>query len=620
MGQLAFKYLLPSPCSDGAERSPDDAKRAATRPSSQGRRAVSPDQATATLAQESAPVPFSARPAVSGSPHSINRGVGHPGGMKAAAFLVSCLENERVRFAFGIPGEENLELMDSLRDSSIRFVLTRHEEAAAFMADVYGRLTTHAGVCLATLGPGATNLVTGVADAFLDRAPLVAITAQTNLSRVHRESHQFVDILQLFGPITKWNARIESPDTIPEIVRKAFKLAEAEKPGSTHVELPENIADEEASGNPRPLPIERIGNPSPDRASLDQAADLIQKAERPIVLAGNGVIRSGASDELRGFAEELHIPVAHTFMGKGAMPWTSPMNLLTVGVLPRDYELAGLDESDLVICIGFDFVEYDPRSWNPRGDRRIVHIDSLPAEISVHYVPEVEVVGEIRTSLHLLREQVRKPREPAWAARSRERVRKRLESELGERSKGVPKPQRILWELRDLLEPDDLLISDVGAHKLWLGRFFRTMKPNTVIISNGLSAMGIALPGGIAAKLADPDRRVVTVSGDGGFLMSVHELETAKRERTATVNLVFRDGGLGSIRWKQMAKFGRMTGTGFDNPDFVRLAEAFGIRGLRVEHASELSSVLSEALQEASPTVVDIPVDYSDNPFMDRGT
>src|SRR5216110_1636806 len=433
--------------------------------------------------------------------------------MNAAAFLVSCLENERVRFAFGIPGEENLELMDSLRDSSIRFVLTRHEEAAAFMADVLGRLTTHAGVCLATLGPGATNLVTGVADAFLDRAPLVAITAQTNLSRVHRESHQFVDILQLFDPITKWNARIESPDTIPEIVRKAFKLAEAEKPGSTHVELPENIADEEANAASRPLPIERIGNPSPDRASLDTAADLIQKAERPIVLAGNGVIRSGASDELRGFAEDLHIPVAHTFMGKGAMPWTSPMNLLTVGVLPRDYELAGLDESDLVIAIGFDFVEYDPRSWNPRGDRRIVHIDSLPAEISVHYVPEVEVVGEIRTSLHVLREQVRRPREPAWAIRSRERVLKRLESELGERSKGVLKPQRILWELRDILGPDDLLISDVGAHKLWLGRFFRTMKPNTVIISNGLSAMGIP-PGGNCREARrsgspghDPERR-----------------------------------------------------------------------------------------------------------------
>src|SRR5437899_5469248 len=502
--------------------------------------------------------------------------------MNAAQLLVSCLESEGVRFAFGIPGEENLELMDALRGSSVQFILARHEGAAAFMADVYGRLSGRAGVCLATLGPGATNLVTGVADAFLDRAPLVAITAQANLSKIHRESHQYVDILQLFDPITKWNARIESPDTIPEIVRKAFKLAEAEKPGSTHVELPENIAEEEANAASRPLPIERIGNPSPDRASLDKAANLIQKAERPIVLAGNGVIRSAASDELRRFAEDLHVPVAHTFMGKGAIPWTSPMNLLTVGVLPRDYELAGLDESDLVICMGFDFVEYDPRSWNPRGDRRIVHIDSLPAEISVHYVPEVEVVGEIRASLHVLREQVRKPREPAWAARSRERVLKQLESELGERSKGVLKPQRILWELRDILGPDDLLISDVGAHKLWLGRFFRTMKPNTVIISNGLSAMGIALPGGIAAKLSNPERRVVTLSGDGGFLMSVHELETAKREQAATVNLVFRDGGLGSIKWKQVAKFGRTVGTDFHNPDLIALAGAFGLRGLRV--------------------------------------
>src|SRR5437879_8315560 len=223
--------------------------------------------------------------------------------MKAAKLLVSCVEEGRVRCAFGAAGEANLDLMDSRRESYIRFVLTRHEEAAAFMADVQGRLTTHAGVCIATLGPGATNLVTGVADAFLDRAPLVAITAQANLARVHRESHQFVDILRLFDPITKWNARIESPDTVPEIVRKAFKLAEAEKPGSTHIELPENIADEETSANAKPLPIERVRSPSPDRASLEKAADLIQKADRPLVLAGNGVIRSGASEELRLFAE-----------------------------------------------------------------------------------------------------------------------------------------------------------------------------------------------------------------------------------------------------------------------------------------------------------------------------
>src|SRR2546428_1278554 len=331
--------------------------------------------------------------------------------MNAARLLVSCLESEGVRFAFGIPGEENLELMDALRGSSVRFVLTRHEGAAAFMADVSGRLTTHAGVCLATLGPGATNLVTGVADAFLDRAPLVAITAQANLARVHRESHQFVDIVRLFDPITKWNARIESPDTVPEIVRKASKLAEAEKPGSTHIELPETIADEETSANANPLPIERVRNPSPDRASLEKAADLIQKADRPLVLAGNGVIRSGASEELRLFAEDLRIPVAHTFMGKGTMPWTSPMNLLTIGVLPRDYELARLDESDLVICVGFDFVEYDPRSWNPRGDRRGGLLDSpSPANFPPH-VSEVAVVGEIRESLRVLHERVPRPRE-----------------------------------------------------------------------------------------------------------------------------------------------------------------------------------------------------------------
>src|SRR5437763_1241430 len=415
--------------------------------------------------------------------------------MNAAAFLVSCLESERVRLAFGIPGEENLELMDSLRDSSIRFVLTRDEGAAAFVADALGRLTTHAGVCLATLGPGATNLVTGVADAFLDRAPLVAITAQANLSRVHRESHQFVDILRLFAPITKWNARVESPDTVPEIVRKAFKLAEAEKPGSTHIELPEDIAEEETSTNPKPLPVERIRNPSPDHTSLERAAAGIRQADRP-----------------------------------------------------------------------------------------------------------------------------RKPRESAWAQRTREQILERLRSDVDARAEDRLKPQRIMWELRDVLAPDDLLISDVGAHKLWLGRFFRTVKPNTVVISNGLSAMGIALPGGIAAKLADPDRRVVAGSGDGGFLMSVHELETAKREKTATVNLVLRDGGLGSIRWKQMARFGRTEGTEFGNPDLVALAAAFGIRGLRVERPSDLNSVVTEALESTGPIVVDVPVDYGDNPFLAQGT
>jgi len=538
--------------------------------------------------------------------------------MNAAQLLVSCLENEGVRFAFGIPGEENLELMDALRGSSVRFVLTRHEGAAAFMADVYGRLSGRAGVCLATLGPGATNLVTGVADAFLDRAPLVAITAQANLSKIHRESHQYVDILQLFGPITKWNARVESPDVVPEIVRKAFKLAEAEKPGSTHVELPENVAEDEADPKQKPLRREPVSAPTPARASVEQAALLIEKAARPVILAGNGVIRNGSSAELTQFAERLHIPVVTTVMGKGAIPWTSPMSLLTIGILPHDHELAGLDDSDLVICVGYDFVEYDPRSWNARGDRRIIHVDALPAEISAQYLPEVEVIGEIRESLQTLGQRIAKERTSGRSLPSRDGIMKTLESELGEHSGKVLNPQRTLWDLRDILEPDDLLISDVGAHKLWLSRFFRVAKPKTIIISNGLSPMGIAVPGGIAAKLMDPNRRVVTLSGDGGFLMSVHELETASRENAPTVNLVFRDGGLGSIRWKQMAKFQRTVGTEFSNPDFADLAKAFGLRGFRVEHASELNSILREALESNAPCLVDVPVDYGTNPFLAR--
>jgi len=537
--------------------------------------------------------------------------------MNAAQLLVSCLESEGVRFAFGIPGEENLELMDALRGTSVRFILTRHEGAAAFMADVYGRLSGRAGVCLATLGPGATNLVTGVADAFLDRAPLVAITAQANLSKIHRESHQYVDILQLFGRITKWNARVESPDVVPEIVRKAFKLAEAEKPGSTHIELPENVAEEEASPNQKPLPRELVSAPTPARASVEQAAVLIEKSLRPLILAGNGVIRNGSSADLTQFAERLEIPVVTTVMGKGAIPWTSPMSLLTIGILPRDYELAGFDDSDLVICIGYDFVEYDPRSWNPRRDRRIVHVDALPAEISAHYLPEVEVIGEIRESLQALGQRIRKGRTSGRSVSSSETIQKTLESEIGDHGERLLNPRRILWDLREILEPDDLLISDVGAHKLWLSRFFRVAKPKTVIISNGLSPMGIALPGGIAAKLMAPDRRVVTLSGDGGFLMSVHELETARRERTATVNLVFRDGGLGSIRWKQMAKFNRTVGTDFGNPDFPDLAKAFGVRGFGVNHPSELNSVFAEAFELNGPCVVDIPVDYGKNPFLE---
>ncbi len=503
--------------------------------------------------------------------------------------------------------------MDALHGSSIRFVLTRHEEAAAFMADVHGRLTGRAGVCISTLGPGATNLVTGIADAFLDRAPLVALTAQEPLSLVHRESHQYVDIVRLLAPVTKWNARVENPDAVPEIIRKAFKIAEAEKPGATHVELPVDVA--EAATKARPIPWERTRRPSPDRPSLEKAARLVAKAKRPMILAGNGVVRGGAAAALTACAERLHIPVACTLMGKGSVPSTSPMSLLTVGLQAYDYKHLGFNEADLVLCVGYDIVEYDPEHWNPKADQVIIHVDFTPAEVSRYYVPEVEIVADIRESIDLLGERCSARHDPKWVGDLRASVVARLDL-WRESRKGFAKPPSILKTLRSAMGADDLLISDVGAHKIWVGRFFQTERPNTVLVSNGLATMGIALPGGIAAKLSAPERTVVTLSGDGGFLMMVHELETLKRERVATVNLVWRDGGLGSIRWKQMNKFGRTLGVDFGNPDLLELAKAFGVRGYRVEKAGELPSILQEAFERDEPSVVDIPVDYSDNPFL----
>jgi len=533
--------------------------------------------------------------------------------LKVAELVINCLENEDVKFVFGIPGEENMELMDAIHDSSIRFVPTRHEGAGAFMADVYGRLTGRAGVCMATLGPGATNLVTGIADAYLDRAPLVAITAQEPLSQVHKESHQFIDIPDLLKPVTKWNARTEHHAGVSEIVRKAFKIAETEKPGPTHIEIPADIASEETGE--APLTWERTRRPSPDRQSLQKAAELIDSAQSPMILAGNGVIRGNASTALTRFAEEFHIPVAHTLMGRGAVPWSSPVSLLTVGIQAYDFNQAGFNEADLIVCVGYDHVEYDPKIWNPRGNKRIVHLDFTPAEISTNYATEVEIVADIRESIELLQEMCRKSVNPGRASELRASLMARLDSWRNQ-SEGSLKPPAILQKLRETLTENDVLVSDVGAHKIWIGRFFETYKPKTFFVSNGLSSMGIALPGGIAIKLAHTDTRVVTISGDGGFLMSVHELETARREKAATVNLVFRDGGFGSIRWKQMTRFGRTTGTEFGNPDMLTLAKAFGIHGFQVTSIADFQSILEEALELTEPSLIDIPVDYSDNPFL----
>jgi acetolactate synthase-1/2/3 large subunit len=527
---------------------------------------------------------------------------------RASDVFVQCLEAEGVRHVFGIPGEETLDLNQSLDASSITFVPVRHEQGGAYMADMYGRLTGRAGVCLGTLGPGATNLVTAVADAYLDRAPLVAITGQGDLERMHKESHQYLDIVGLMAPITKWNARISSPEIIPEVVRKAFKVAETEKPGATHLELPEDVMAQPLDA--QPLPRRRLAAPEPGARELLRAADIIRNAINPIVLAGNGVVRTGAANALREFSRATGIAVAETFMGKGLLDYGDPRALGTVGLQSRDYALAGFEDADVVIAIGYDLVEHAPEHWNPKRDKKIVVIDSTPAEVDAFYTPEVELVGDIYHVLSRLAEECRDVPHAGGSHRLREIVLGRLERAKDDDAFPM-QPPRALWELRKALGRRDILISDVGLHKLWIGRMFPAHEPNTVLIANGLAGMGFALPTAIAAKIVHPDCHVVTVSGDGGFLMNVQELETAVRLKTPIVNVVWENSQFGSIVWKQDRKFGSHFGTDFTNPDFVKLAESFGLAAWRCESVDDFARHLSHAMSLDRPSLIVLPIDYS---------
>jgi acetolactate synthase I/II/III large subunit len=530
------------------------------------------------------------------------------GERKASDVFVECLEAEGVRYVFGIPGEETLDLNESLARSSVEFVPVRHEQGGAYMADMYGRLTGRAGVCLGTLGPGATNLITPVADAFLDRAPLVALTGQADTERMHKESHQYIDLVGIMAPVTKWNARVNAPEVIPEVVRKAFKLAETEKPGATHLELPEDVMAEPLDATP--LARRRPVRPEPNARDLLRAADLIRGALNPVCLAGNGVVRTGAAAALREFSRATGISVAETFMAKGLLDYEDPRALGTVGLQSRDYAMAGFEEADVVIAVGYDLVEHSPQHWNPEGDKKIVVIDTVPAEIDEFYVPEAELIGDIYHVLTRLAEECRDVPHTGGSHRLREVVLGRFEQARGDDAFPV-QPPRALWEIRRALGREDILISDVGLHKLWIGRMFPAHEPGTVLIANGLAGMGFAVPCAVAAKLVHPDRKVIAVSGDGGFLMNCQELETARRLGTAFVNVIWENSQFGSIVWKQDKKFGRHFGTDFTNPDFVMLAESFGLPAWRCGSAQEFGSRLDHALGLDVPSVLVLPIDYS---------
>ena len=467
---------------------------------------------------------------------------------------------------------------------------------------------------MGTLGPGASNLITGVADANMDRAPMVVITGQADSQRQHKESHQNMDVVGMFRPVTKWATPVLNPDNVPEIVRKAFKLATTEKPGACHIELAEDIAAQEAKG--APLPVRKLRRPGPDDKIVDEAWELIRNAKRPVVLAGNGAIRKRASTQLRAFAEATGIGTISTFMGKGAVDMDAPYCLFTIGLQAKDLIACAIDASDLVISIGYDLVEYHPHLWNPDKDKRIVHLDFEPAEIDEHYHPEVELVGDIAHTLWMFNEHAARD-EPRWDLDQHRTIREEMLADFAahadDDTEGAIRPQKALWDVRQALGPDDILLSDVGAHKMWIARYYQCHEPNTCLISNGYCTMGFALPGSMGAQLAFPDRKVLSISGDGGFLMNVQEMETAVRLNLPIVAMVWEDGEYGLISWKQRGHFGTNTDLSFGNPDWVKLAESFGWEAERVERSRDLAGALERALGSDRPSLIVIPIDYSEN-------
>jgi acetolactate synthase I/II/III large subunit len=530
-----------------------------------------------------------------------------------ARLIVRCLENEGVRHVFGIPGEENIHLVQALAGSRIQYVLVRHEQAASFMAEVYGRLTGRAGVCSATLGPGAINLLLGVADATTNSTPVVALSAQVGMNRAFKESHQGVDLVSMFAPVTKWAELVAVPDALPEMIRKAFKLAQTERPGAVYLAVPEDVEKATAAPGARPLRISRPRPDEPSASQLERAAEALRTARSPIVLAGHGAARAGAGPALRRFAERLNIPVATTFHGKGVFPDDHPLALGAVGFMRHDYVNFGFDQADAIIAVGYELQEFDPVRINPDCDKSIVHIHRFPAEVDVHYEIVVGLQSDIPATLDALAATIDRRFEPELGE---QRIRAMLTTELdrGARDARFPlAPARIVADTRAALGREDIVLVDTGALKMWMARLYPTYNPNTCLISNGLSTMAWTVPGAIAAKLACPDRRVLVATGDGAFMMSSQEIETALRQRIPLVVLVWVDDDYGLIRWKMELELGESHDTAFNNPDFVAYAESFGARGYQITAAAELLPALREALAQDTVSVIACPVDYSAN-------
>ena len=536
--------------------------------------------------------------------------------MKASDLFVKCLEEEGIEYIFGVPGEENADFMLSLEQSeSIKFILCRHEQGAAFMAEVYGRLTGNPACCLGTLGPGATNLITGVADSNMDHAPMLVLTGQGSSQRLHKESHQVMDVVTMYSPVTKWATSILHQDNIPEIVRKAVRIARSEKPGAVLIELPEDIAKLQTTT--RPIPPRRFRRPGPDNKILSQAFDLIKQSKRPIILAGNGCIRRRSSEQLRKFCESTGIGVVSTFMGKGSVDMDSEYCLYTIGLQAKDVVACAVDAADLVITLGYDMVEYHPHLWNKDGNKKVIHADFFPAEIDANYHPEVELIGDLAHTINMLLERIEENGELSFDLSQQAATRRQMQQEFemfkDDTAVDVLKPQKVLWDIREVMGPDDILLSDVGAHKMWIARHYQCHEPNTCLIPNGFCSMGFALPGAISAALVHPQKKILAICGDAGFMMNVQEMETAKRLNANCVVMVWEDKEYGLSAWKQQSQFGQHTDLAFNNPNWLQLAEAFDWNGHMLTQSDEIKNVVNTAFNEKGPSLIVVPIDYREN-------
>ena len=531
--------------------------------------------------------------------------------MNGAELLVSALENEGVEQVFGIPGEENLDIVEALRHSRIKLILTRHEQAAAFMAATHGRLTGRAGVCLTTLGPGALNLTTGAAHAHLGAMPMVMITGQKGILSRKQAGFQVVDIVSTMKPLTKMAHQILSPATIPSIVREAFRVAQQERPGPVHLELPEDIAAEEGPWI-LPVPTHPMTLPVAYHAALDHAAKLIFEAERPLIMFGAAANRPRLAEALSEFVKRLQIPFFNTQMGKGAVADESGLYMGTAALSDHDHVHQAIDRADLIISIGHDTVEKPPFIMGPRGPN-VLHVGYLPASVEEVYFPYSELIGDIGPSLKLLADRIegKLPRAGALLP-LRQQILARI-AERAEESRYPLTPQRIVHDVRRIMPEDGIVCLDNGMYKIWFARNYRTRVANTLLLDNALATMGAGLPSAIMAAMLYPARRVLAVCGDGGFMMNSQELETAVRVGVSLVVLVLQDNAYGMIRWKQVVDGFVDFGMSFGNPDFITYAMAYGIKGSRVESSDALAPALEKAFASGGIHLITVPVDYSEN-------